>query len=473
MKPSDVFVLLGKMVMDGVMIFSGLLLTYFVRMHHYEFLGLEPPTAFPLQDFAQSGINITLFLLFLFILQGHYRFRADEKILQEVHHIFWSFASGLSLLIVTFFFLQKFFFSRFIFGAFLILGFFCLFFGRTIIRGIRLIFYHYGQGKTSVLILGSQNIARQTLEVLQKNKKYHLVGILSEDPKDIKSIKSVPLLGTFKDLEKILKEKNPEEVILALRDASEKINSDMVRLCYLYGARFSYMPDELGLDLASVQSSTLGGHPLIILKNTHLEGWGLFLKTFLDFVFGVIIFILVSPIMLVTAFLVWRENPRAAIIYRSKRVGKNGKIFNCLKFRTMIPDADQKKKDLLSQNERKGGILFKIEKDPRITKIGHLLRKTSLDEFPQIFNVLRGEMSLIGPRPHLPEEVEKYRKNDLRVLSIKPGMSGFAQINGRSKLSFEEEMKYELFYIQNWSLWLDILIFFKTIWIVLHRKNVS
>ena len=139
----------------------------------------------------------------------------------------------------------------------------------------------------------------------------------------------------------------------------------------------------------------------------------------------------------------------------------------------MVPDADEKKKKLLKKNQRKGGVLFKMDNDPRITKLGKILRKWSIDELPQLWNVIRGDMSLIGPRPHLPEEVRKYAKDDLRVLSIRPGITGFAQVNGRSSLSFKEEMNYELFYLKNWSFKLDIIIFIKSLLVVLKRKNVS
>jgi lipopolysaccharide/colanic/teichoic acid biosynthesis glycosyltransferase len=183
--------------------------------------------------------------------------------------------------------------------------------------------------------------------------------------------------------------------------------------------------------------------------------------------------IVLSPLFAVVAWKVWRENKSAPIVYASKRVGKNGKEFNCLKFRTMVPDADEKKKKLLKKNQRKGGVLFKMEDDPRITSLGKVLRKWSLDELPQLWNVVQGHMSLIGPRPHLPEEVRKYAKDDLRVLSIRPGITGFAQINGRSSLSFKEEMNYELFYLKNWSFKLDIIIFLKSLWVVVKRKDVS
>ena len=139
----------------------------------------------------------------------------------------------------------------------------------------------------------------------------------------------------------------------------------------------------------------------------------------------------------------------------------------------MVVDAEQKKSTLLEQNQRAGGVLFKIQNDPRITPFGAFLRKWSLDELPNLLNVLRGEMSLIGPRPHLPAEVQKYSKEDRRVLAVKPGITGFAQINGRSSLSFREEMGFEIFYLKNWNLWLDAIIFFKTLFLICRRENAE
>ena len=224
------------------------------------------------------------------------------------------------------------------------------------------------------------------------------------------------------------------------------------------------------MDLAAVSSSTFLGIPILTLLSTKLDGWGLVIKTLFDLILSVIALLILLPVIIIVALLVWKENPQAPIIYKSKRVGKNGQHFNCYKFRTMIPDADQQKHTLKSE---RGDVLFKIKNDPRVTNIGHWLRKFSLDELPQIFNVLRLEMSFIGPRPHLVEEVAQYPDLDRQVLSIRPGISGFAQVNGRSSLSFSEEMKYEMYYLKNWSLLLDVIIFIKSVWVVITGKDAS
>lgn len=472
MRKSEIWFTLGRIGMDTLMIFGSLLLVYWLRMNQYDFFGLDAPTPFPFHDFLGSASNITAFLLWVFALQGRYRFGADLKFLDEIGRIFWSFSSGIGLILITFFFLQKLFFSRFIVLGFWVLGFLCLLFGRSLIRSLRALFYHLGKGRNRILILGNLAVAKEAISILQQKKAYLVVGTLSESKTNSTS-SLVPQLGTFDDFETVLKTYDIDEVLFAMRDSTHKITPDLVRIAHIHGVRFSYIPDELGLDLTLVHTSTLENLPIIILRNTKLDGWGWMIKNMFDFLVSLFLIILLSPLLLFVALLVWLECPKVSFLYASQRVGKNGKTFPCYKFRSMVPDADKKKKELLHKNERKGGVLFKIENDPRITKLGHFLRKSSLDELPQLLNVLRGEMSLIGPRPHLPEEVNQYGDNDLRVLSIKPGITGFSQINGRSSVQFQDEIQYELFYIKNWSLWLDLVIFFKTIWIVLKRSNVS
>ncbi len=161
------------------------------------------------------------------------------------------------------------------------------------------------------------------------------------------------------------------------------------------------------------------------------------------------------------------------VFVKLERIGERGKTFKLYKFRSMVQNAHRMKESLSEYNERKDGPLFKIKNDPRITRFGGVLRKISFDELPQLYNVLKGEMSLVGPRPHEPQEVARYSKHHKQLLTIKPGITGLAQISGRSKLSFEEESKLDIYYIENWSLGFDFQIIIKTVPVVLSRKNVS
>ena len=230
------------------------------------------------------------------------------------------------------------------------------------------------------------------------------------------------------------------------------------------------MPKELALDLAAVEISSLQKMPLLTLLSTNLDGWEGVFKTIFDKIVSIVLLILMTPLMGVVALKIWWEDKSSPVIYRSSRIGRNGESFDCLKFRSMVVDADTKKEKLKQQNERSGDVLFKIKNDPRITPFGKFIRKWSIDELPQLWNVFVGEMSLIGPRPHLPEEIKKYSALQKYLLTIKPGLTGLTAVS-TEKGSFENEMKQELFYLKNWSFGLDIKIFFQTILVVIRGGN--
>ncbi|MCF7906278.1 sugar transferase [Candidatus Gracilibacteria bacterium] len=475
MKKSEFLFPLARIINDGAMIFLGLLLAYFLRMRWFGIFGLPAPTTlFPLDLFYTFAFRISLFLVIIMALNGRYKFSADEKIGDEMWHIFWNFSSGMALLLVVFFFLKFTFFSRFIFGVAWLSGIIFLCAGRVGLRWIRTQCNKAGWGRIKILILGSGKIAEQTVAFLKQSPRFEVIGLLLEKKQVSKKTQwGIPVLGDFQNFEKVLETHHPDEVLVATENSTERITAKLVRIAHIHHIKFRFFPDELGLDLAAVEISTLGDFPLVTLQNTRLDGWGYVIKSGCDFFVATLSLALLSPVFAIIAWRVQKECPKAPILYASPRIGRNGRKFSCWKFRTMVPDADAQKKKLLTKNQRKGGILFKMENDPRVTNLGKVLRKWSLDELPQLWNVLRGEMSLIGPRPHLKEEVDQYAADDRRILSIKPGMTGFAQINGRSSLSFEEEMQYELFYLKNWSLRLDAIIFLKSVVVVLKRKNVS
>lgn len=457
MRKTDILFALGRILSDGVMIFVALLGAYFLRMYWFEAFGISPPTTLmPLKFFEISALKITGALLFVFALNGRYNFGADEKAWDELRNIFWTLSAGLAVIVVLFFFRQSQFFSRFIFGAAWLLAILFVFLGRMGIRYVRKTWWRHGFGRIRVLLLGTGKLAREVRDLCERSPRYKLLeGIPESD------------FGQFEDS---LKKWHPSLVILATDEAVEKQTGSLARLAHAYHAQFAFLPDEAALDLAAMEVSTLGRHPLLKLHSTKLSGWGSVGKSLVDRFVAAGGLMLFSPLF---GLLAWKihKHDGGPVFYGSWRVGKNGRHFRCWKFRSMVPDAEKQKKKLLKKNERKGGVLFKLENDPRVTPLGKVLRKTSLDELPQLWNVLRGDMSLIGPRPHLPDEVKKYDADHHPLLSIKPGVTGYAQINGRSTLSFEEEMKYELFYLKHWSPWLDLIILMKTIWIVFRRKN--
>lgn len=213
------------------------------------------------------------------------------------------------------------------------------------------------------------------------------------------------------------------------------------------------------------------GVPMVCASPTPPQYWWFFWKRIFDILFSFCFLLILLPLFIIVAIFLKLESA-GPIFYVSTRVGKNGGLFPMIKFRSMFIDADQKKSELMNLSHRDGP-LFKIKNDPRVTRVGKFLRKTSIDELPNFINVLKGEMSIIGPRPHLPNEVEKYSSHQKRVLSVRPGISGLAQVSGRSDLSFEQEMILETYYTENIGFWLDMKIFFKTPFVLLAGKGAD
>ena len=205
----------------------------------------------------------------------------------------------------------------------------------------------------------------------------------------------------------------------------------------------------------------LGRYPVVYVEPVQRTGWRAFAKRSFDFVSASAACLLLSPVMAILAILVRKDSP-GPVLFKQERVGKDGKVFDVLKFRTMVANAEDLKADLMDRNEGDGP-LFKMKNDPRITRVGGFLRKTSLDELPQLWNVVRGEMSLVGPRPALPKEMADWHEDLYGRLRVKPGITGMWQVSGRSGTSFEEYTRLDLYYVDNWNLVVDLAILIKTI----------
>jgi exopolysaccharide biosynthesis polyprenyl glycosylphosphotransferase len=215
-------------------------------------------------------------------------------------------------------------------------------------------------------------------------------------------------------------------------------------------------------DVAGPRTSIrpVAGLPLLHVDHPELTGVRQLVKSLFDRLVALIAVVVLSPVLVIVPIAIRMTSPGRAL-FKQTRVGKDGQEFTVFKFRTMVPDAERRKVDLLERNEN-DGVLFKIKNDPRITGIGAWLRRYSLDELPQLFNVLRGDMSLVGPRPPLPEEVARYGDDVRRRLVVRPGMTGLWQVSGRAELSWEESVRLDLRYVENWSLSLDLQILWKT-----------
>lgn len=262
-------------------------------------------------------------------------------------------------------------------------------------------------------------------------------------------------------LSHLIDERTIDEVMYCKSDFNQDKIKDHIYDCSEVGVVFRMHSEFLRFVSLRSEVAYYNQVPFISFSSTPSDYLSLEIKKFIEYVVAFIIILLISPILLTIAVLI-KINDGGPIFFKQERVGLNGRKFKCLKFRTMVTNAEALKASLMDKNEQEGPV-FKIKHDPRVTRIGNFLRKTSLDELPQFFNVLRGEMAIVGPRPPIPSEVEKYVRWQRRRLSMRPGITCIWQVSGRNNIPFEQWMKLDMQYIDNWSLRLDFVIFIKTI----------
>ena len=277
------------------------------------------------------------------------------------------------------------------------------------------------------------------------------------------------MLGSIDDLGLVIRSMQVDEVIIALPSNMHYQAIRSVRMCERLGTSFKLIPDLYEVSLSRINMEAIEGIPLLNIKQASLNTVGRLITRFVDVTVAILLLILSSPLWLCLGLAI-RLTSSGPIIYKQIRIGLNGKPFSMYKFRSMYRDADQRLATLLANNEAQGP-LFKIKEDPRVTPVGRFLRRNSLDEFPQFINVLKGEMSLVGPRPPLPREVAQYEEWQKGRLAIKPGLTGLWQVRGRSDLTFDEGVLMDLYYIENWSLRLYFQILLRTIPAVLFGRG--
>jgi exopolysaccharide biosynthesis polyprenyl glycosylphosphotransferase len=288
--------------------------------------------------------------------------------------------------------------------------------------------------------------------------------------KIIATVPQFSLSGQF-DVNADFSSENAEEIWHIDSNITPELEKKLHDRCYQEHKIFRFVPSS-SETFARMDLQVFGGTPLLHPVPASLSGWGQVWKRALD-IFGSIVGIaFLSPLFILLAIGV-KTTSRGPVFYASKRIGKRGEAFLTWKFRSMVQNADILKKELREKNHRNDSPFFKVKDDPRITPFGRFLRRFSLDELPQLWNVLQGKMSLVGSRPHLPEEIAQYSPEKKRILEIKPGLTGLAQVSGRSDLRFEEEIRLDTYYLENWSFWLDLKIVLKTIWVIIKGEGAD
>ena len=347
---------------------------------------------------------------------------------------------------------------------------------RALIRRILHLMRKRGYNLKHILLVGYSRAAEAYIDRIIANPQwgYMVRGILDDNVPRGAVYKGVKVLGSIDNLPFILPENKLDEiaVTLALQDYDRL--EEIVNLCEKSGVHTKFIPDYNSLIPGKPYTEDLGGLPVINIRYVPLSNTlNAVAKRAVDIVGSLCGLIVTSPLLLIVAILI-RATSKGPIIFSQERIGQHNHAFKMYKFRSMYADAEERKKELMAQNEM-NGLMFKMENDPRITKVGAFLRKTSLDEFPQFINILKGDMSLIGPRPERPFFVDKFKEEIPRYMikhQVRPGMTGWAQVNGlRGDTSIRKRIELDLFYIENWSVSFDIRILFLTVFKGFVNKN--
>jgi len=448
-------------LIDIVMINVGFALAWYLR-YRLEF-GREVAASdyLPLSSYFGLVAFLTVAILVIYRLNGVYGRRRRQGWADEVSGLASGALVGVATMIVAVFYVRPFGYSRLVFIYALVIIVFLLALARLFDRFWRGYLRRKGIGLQRALVVGEGPLGRMIMQniVAQPEVGYQIVGFVDDEPRQ--PLGRFEYLGTTAEIPDLVWRYQIDEVIIALPSSSHLRVTEILIACARLNVQFRIVPDFYDLSLNQVDVAEINGIPLIGLREASLQGSGQILKRAIDVTIAAIALILASPLMLIIAIAIKLESP-GPVIVRQVRIGRWGKPFDFFKFRSMRDRADQDLVLLADKNEASGPI-FKIRNDPRRTRVGRWLRRFSLDEIPQLFNVLRGDMSLVGPRPPFPWEVAKYAEWHRRRLQVHPGITGLGQVSGRSDLPFDETALLDIWYIENWTLGLDIKILLRTL----------
>lgn len=466
-----------RMLIDGSLAALAFIIAYGLR---FEFqLGGDVPAASyqPLSFFYSKIVLFALLAVAIFHLKGLYRMPRWSTLLDET----WIVASGTVLamagvILVAFF--DRFNPSRLVFAGAVPIAIVLLLSARVIYRMIRERIWAKGIGVDRVVVVGGGRAARRIMQWLlsQPHLGYEVVGYVDDQADSEEMAVATPnkvvhplRLGDTLRLQSLLHQQQIDEVIIALPPWERDRSLEIMSACRQLDVEFKLVPDLYALALDRVNIHEVAGMPLIGLKPATISGWNFFIKRLMDVALSLFIFIGFGWLFLLIALAI-RLDSKGPVFFRQERVGRNGRQFVCYKFRTMIADAESQKRQLQDMYGA-GPLLFKLKDDPRRTRVGRILRRSSLDELPQFFNILLGEMSIVGPRPAVPPEVAEYQDWHYDRLLVPPGLTGLWQVNGRSNLTFDEMVRLDLYYAENWSPWLDVKTIIRTVPAILTARG--
>jgi len=364
--------------------------------------------------------------------------------------------------------------SRLFIGVFTVMTVLSLLIERAFMNRLLDRVHQLGYNQINLLIVGTGKRAREFIQTVDSHANWGLriIGLIDDEHGMFgKEIEGYRVLGRLQDIPFILHRKVIDRVIFVVPRLWLNRIDEAILACEREGIPTSISMDLYNLRIAKVRQTNFSGFPLLEFETFAAKEWQLFAKRAFDVVFSLLMLAVLAPLLAIIAVAIKLTSP-GPVLFRQKRCGLNGRQFTLYKFRSMVDGAEIKRRELEKMNEMDGPV-FKIKLDPRVTSLGRIIRRLSIDELPQLFNVLAGHMSFVGPRPPLAIEVEMYKLWQRRRLSLKPGLTCIWQVSGRNKISFERWMEMDLEYIDNWSLWLDFKIMSKTILVVLFGYGAS
>lgn len=461
---------LALMAVDFLAVNLAFYLAWYARYQKELILGVEPANYVDHSVYLPMQISLAVVVVFILALRGLYRFPRSSTALDDAIPLFT--ASGLALMTV---------FAGSTFVRYPAESRLTLIFAWVLIPVIdapcRALYlwalgrlHTFGVGVARTLVVGSNTRAHIIMQALvdRPHLGYSVCGFVDESAEDHWGRFS--RLGAPDDLERIIRQYDVSQVIIALPSTSHADIMRIVEHCRRFDVQFRVAPDLYEISLGRLDMDTVSGIPLIGVKAPAIRGLNFALKRAIDALLAALCLLVVGPFVILPLAIAIKIEDHGPIFFGQTRVGRFGSRFTCWKIRSMHQDADEQLTTLLSHNEAEGPI-FKMRDDPRCTHVGRFLRRWSLDELPQLWNVLVGDMSLVGPRPATPREVALYEEWHLDRLQGPPGITGLWQVSGRSRLGFSEQVLMDISYIENWSIGLDLRILLRTLPAVLIGKG--
>ncbi|MBI4004255.1 MAG: sugar transferase [Candidatus Omnitrophica bacterium] len=471
-KRSEVFVKQLVLLIDLAVLVVAFLATYALRQSVQTFylLDLIPGREaigelYPLDRYLWLLLIILPLWIGILYALGGYRELRNKSYRQIAAVVLKACALGLLFFGSFVFVLKLHYVSRLFMGMFFLLSFLLLAYERTVVIVCFHLMLQRGYFHRNLLLVGTGRRARAVIKDIQGHQNWGVgfVGLLDADPGMVEQhVEGVEVIGTLEELPRMLQERVIDEVVFVVPRTWMARIEEAIRACELAGVRASVAVDLFNMRFAKSHPSALNGTPFISFDTTSTDQWQVALKRVLDVVIAGLGLVVLLPLFVVVSLLI-KATSSGPVLFQQVRCGLNGRRFTLYKFRSMVMDAEAKRAELAHLNELNGPV-FKLTNDPRLTPVGRWLRKMSLDELPQLYNVFKGEMSLVGPRPPIPGEVEQYQAWQRRRLSMRPGITGQWQVNGRNHIvDFDKWMRLDLEYIDRWSLALDVKILAKTI----------